>query len=94
VVINHAAKYGLEAATELAQFETAHVAALKQVIEKEHIDCNFHITRAVDAQLDENNCRAVKAGYDGLVTAGVSTVLDVDFTLGSTAERVTHFALT
>jgi hypothetical protein len=94
VVINQAAKHGLEAATELAQFEVAHVAALKQVIEKEKIDCDFHITRAVDAQLDEKTCRAVKDGYDGLLaTSAVSTLLDVEFTQGATAERVSGFEI-
>ncbi|KAL1962876.1 hypothetical protein VTN77DRAFT_9054 [Rasamsonia byssochlamydoides] len=88
VIINNAPKYGREAAVELAKFETAHIPAMKQLVEKEGIDCDFHITRAVDVLLDDGYCDEVKQGYDDLVKVGVDTVLDVEYIPGSKAERI------
>jgi hypothetical protein len=83
-----AAEYGLEAAAEAAAFEAEHVNAIKDLVEKEKIDCDFVVTRAADVQLREPIRDKLKAGYDRLVKSGVAATKDVFFTSGDTAEAV------
>ncbi|KZF25800.1 FAD dependent oxidoreductase [Xylona heveae TC161] len=80
--------YGLEAAVEMAKFEMDQVKAVKAVIEKENIDCDFSLTRSVDPLLNEEHCKKVKAAYDKLREAGAINVQDVHFTPKENAERV------
>lgn len=81
-------KYGREAAEELAKFEMAHVPAIKRLVEKENIDCDFHITRSFDVFLTESQNEKVRKDYDVLNQAGVTSVLDLHYTSGDKAERV------
>jgi hypothetical protein len=92
-IINNAQKYGLEAALELARFEIAHIPAMKELVEKENIDCDFHITRAVDVQLDDDYCQKVKQSYDNLVKARISVLADVEYIPEPKAERVSPYPL-
>ncbi|KAJ5223842.1 hypothetical protein N7468_008384 [Penicillium chermesinum] len=62
--------YGVEAAAEVAEFEAKHVHALKEFIEKERIDCDYTVTKAVDAQLDESHFHKLKNGHQRLVAGG------------------------
>lgn len=86
------AKYGLEAAVELAEFEKAHLHAIKELVEKEDIDCDFQLTRAFDVFLSETQNEKVKNDIEALQKAGVS-LLDVQYTPGSKAENVRIIAL-
>ncbi|KAF4950356.1 hypothetical protein FSARC_13220 [Fusarium sarcochroum] len=49
--------YGMEAAAELAKFEAAHVYAVKALVERENLDCDFNITRALDVFLDPKHAK-------------------------------------
>ncbi|KAJ9269411.1 hypothetical protein DTO212C5_4474 [Paecilomyces variotii] len=84
---NMSAKYGLEAAVELAEFEKAHLHAIKELVEKEDIDCDFQLTRAFDVFLSETQNEKVKNDIGALQKAGVS-LPDVQYTPGSKAEKV------
>lgn len=59
----HIPKYieraGVKAGLEIAEFEVAHLEAIKKLIEKEKIDCDFTLTRTVDVWI--NKTAAVKA---------------------------------
>ncbi|CAH0021044.1 unnamed protein product [Clonostachys rhizophaga] len=66
-------EYGLKAAAEVADFESANVAAVADFIRQEKIDCDFVITRAIDVQFSEEQQRRLKEGYEGLVAAGVES---------------------
>ncbi|KAM0433541.1 hypothetical protein ACHAPT_004421 [Fusarium lateritium] len=80
--------FGLAAAAELAAFEAAHVYAVKDLVESENLDCEFHLTRALDVYLNSKHAEEVQATYKSLSrTAGIN-LADVDFTAGEDADRV------
>lgn len=83
-----ATEYGLEAAVEVLEFEESHVQAIKEVIEKENIDCDFVVTTAMDVQLSEPIRDKLKAGYEHLIDSGVSATKNVFYTSGEQAEAV------
>lgn len=80
--------YGEAAAAELAAFEAAHVYAVKDLVEDEGLDCDFHITRAVDVYLDPEHARQTEEAHRKLVAAGVVNLRDVAFIPKKDAERV------
>lgn len=53
-------------AAECAAFEAATLKAVKTVVEEEHIDCDFVLTRAVDALMTDSIHAHMKAGLDRL----------------------------
>jgi glycine/D-amino acid oxidase-like deaminating enzyme len=81
-------KYGAQAAAEVARFESSQIYAVKAVVEKEKIDCDFVLTRAIDVTLDPALAEKSKADYDLLVKAGVAALGDVQYTPQKYAERV------
>ncbi|KAH8673246.1 FAD dependent oxidoreductase-domain-containing protein [Ilyonectria robusta] len=80
--------YGTAAAAELAAFEASHVLAVKGLVESENLDCDFHLTRAVDVYLDPEHAKQTEASYRELVKAGVVDLRDVAFIPKDDAERV------
>ncbi|KAF2680082.1 FAD dependent oxidoreductase [Lentithecium fluviatile CBS 122367] len=83
-----AASHGIEAAAELAEFEASHVPAIKKLVEDEHIDCDFVLTRCVDVLLTDDIYARMKAGVDLLRKANVSVMKDVYFASGAKAEQL------
>ncbi|KAH8657919.1 FAD dependent oxidoreductase [Xylariales sp. PMI_506] len=81
-------KYGVKAAVEVANFEASQVLAVKELVEKEKIDCQFTLTRACDATLDEGLANATEAAFKELSMSGVANLKDVHFTPRKYAERV------
>ena len=81
-------KYGVEAAAEISNHEVAHIQAIKKLVEKEHIDCDFTLTRTFDVFLDEEFARKSKEAYDVMVTKGLTSIQDAHFTPARYAERV------
>lgn len=86
--MKYSRKYGAENAAEFARFEAANVLAVKDLVEREHIDCDFHLTRSIDVYLDETLAKEVEASYRELVRAGIASLADVHFTPEKDAERV------
>lgn len=86
-----AAEYGPEAAEEVAQFERAHVDAIRNLVQTEKIDCDLVVTKAVDVQLDAGECRKTKASFDRLPALGVDSARQVDFCGQNDAEEVSLF---
>lgn len=80
--------YGPEMAAKLAVFESSQVLAVKELVEREQIDCDFHLTRTIDVYLDAQVAKDTEAAYRGLLKAGVVDLKDVAFTSKSDAERV------
>ncbi|KUL81687.1 hypothetical protein ZTR_10441 [Talaromyces verruculosus] len=68
-----AQRHGVEAAAEVADFESANLAAVTEFIRQEKIDCDFVVTRAVDVQFDEKHQSRLREGYESLVEAGVES---------------------
>lgn len=73
---------------EVAKFEASQVHAVKELVETENIDCDFVLTRACDATLDEKLAREIEDAYTELVKSGVADLKDVHFTPRKDAERV------
>lgn len=82
------ARAGVEAGAELAQFEIAHVRAIKKVIEKENIDCDFTLARTIDVWCNPEAAIKAKEVYDQMVAHGLEYMDDVFFTYGKQAEGV------
>jgi glycine/D-amino acid oxidase-like deaminating enzyme len=81
--------FGLDAAAELAAFEAVNVHAVKNLVESEGLDCDFHLTRAVDVYLDKDHAQQTEAAYRDLVGTGAVNLDDTAFIPESDAERVT-----
>ncbi|KAF2089926.1 FAD dependent oxidoreductase [Saccharata proteae CBS 121410] len=78
--------FGKDAATEIALFESSQVYAVKDLVEKEKIDCEFTLTRAVDVCLDEEHAAKCKKEFDELVARKAPSVRDVYYAQGKAAE--------
>ncbi|KAG0646817.1 Gamma-glutamylputrescine oxidoreductase [Hyphodiscus hymeniophilus] len=75
-----ASEFGIDAAAEAAAFEAEHVGMIKEVVEKEKIDCDFVVTRVVDVPLNESVGIKLKAGYEQLVKSAAAPFKDVSYT--------------
>ena len=87
-MLPYMASHGVHAAVEISKFEIAHIQAFKELIEKEHIDCDFTLTRTFNVFLDEEQVQRSKAVYDRLVTVGLEGFSDVHYTGPKNAEAV------
>lgn len=85
--------FGARAAAELVAFEASHVLAVKELVEREGLDCDFQLTRAVDVYLDPTHAKDTEAAYRNLVKAGEVDLRDVAFTPKKDAERVSSIPL-
>lgn len=83
-----AEKHGVEAASEIAEFEKANVNAVSTYIRSFDVDCDFVLTRAIDVQLSEKHNEALKRRYDGFITAGGQIAKEATYVDGEDAERV------
>lgn len=85
-------KYGLEMAAAISNFEISHVQALKDLVERERIDCDFTLGRSMDVFLDAAQAVEAKGAYDKLKESGLVSLKDVQYTSAKNAEIVgTHF---
>jgi hypothetical protein len=66
-VSKYATKYSVAAAAEVALFEASQVLAMKRLVEKEKIDCDFVLTRGVDATVDAQLAKETIEAYHKLV---------------------------
>ncbi|CAG9953262.1 unnamed protein product [Clonostachys rosea f. rosea IK726] len=78
--------YGIKVAAECAAFEAQNLSAVKKFVEDEAIDCEFTLTRAVDAFMSDAVCDKVMASVDMLRRNHVPVMSDVHFAKGSDAE--------
>ncbi|KAJ0269189.1 hypothetical protein Brms1b_013661 [Colletotrichum noveboracense] len=81
-------KYGVDATVEVANFESSQVFAVKELVEKERIDCDFTLTRTCDATVDEGLATATEEAFAKLVESGVANLKDVHYTPRARAEMV------
>jgi hypothetical protein len=79
---------GLEAAVEIAEFEIAHVPAMKKFIREQGIDCDFNLCRSIDVWCNEQSAQNAKTVYGQMVAHGLSYMEDVVFYTGKEAEGV------
>lgn len=74
--------------TAVAAFESSQVYAIKDLVEKEKIDCDLVITRAVDTFLDQAQADEAITEYKALVERGEPSTKDVCFKVGKEAEAL------
>ncbi|QKX53265.1 uncharacterized protein TRUGW13939_00341 [Talaromyces rugulosus] len=79
---------GLEAAVEIAEFEIAHVPAMKKFIREQGIDCDFNLCRSIDVWCNEQSAQNAKTVYGQMVAHGLSYMEDVVFYTGKEAEGI------
>ncbi|KAK3192185.1 hypothetical protein K4F52_001815 [Lecanicillium sp. MT-2017a] len=80
--------HGVEAAAEWAAFEAENLKAVKKIIEDEGIDCDFVLTRAVDALMTDAAYRKTKAAVELLRKAEVPGIDDLYVATSVEAERL------
>lgn len=77
---------GVDAAAELANFEVAHLNAIKALVEKEKIDCDFTYTRSIDVWCNEKAAAKAKEFNEQLASRNLAHMKDVFFMFGKDAE--------
>lgn len=67
---------------------------IKELVERENIDCDLVVTRATDVCLYEEASVNLKTGLDELTAEGVSTAAGVFYSGPKTAEGVSFEMMT
>lgn len=72
-------RHGLDAARELALFEVSHIKAIKDVIEREQIDCDLVMTRNMNIWQDADRGNRVRKIIEDLKAQGLEILDDIVF---------------
>ncbi|KAJ9307855.1 hypothetical protein DTO217A2_2611 [Paecilomyces variotii] len=81
-------RYGPKAASQLARFEASQLTAIKNLVQKEQIDCDFVLTRTCDAIIDPSVAKDAEKAFHDLIQEGTADLDDVQFISGKYAERI------
>ena len=82
-------KYGEKGAAEIINFEHSHLKAVKEVVEKEKIDCDFVLTRACDVHLSSQSGKSsIENYYEMIKNPYVTCKDDVQITFGEAAKVI------
>lgn len=71
--------YGIKVAEQLSRFEVEQVFSVKRLVEKEHIDCDFELTRGIDVFLDQARLDEAVASFTELKARGFQFPDDLHF---------------
>ncbi|KAJ5784051.1 uncharacterized protein N7518_009728 [Penicillium psychrosexuale] len=82
-----AVDHGVEAAAEVAAFEAKHISFLKEFVEREKIDCEYTVTKAIDVQLSRSYSATLKKAYDGLIEKGCEATTKAKYIPRNEAEK-------
>ncbi|KAL1643007.1 hypothetical protein SLS61_009469 [Didymella pomorum] len=80
--------HGKEVAEHVSSFEARHVDAIKDLVEREGIDCDFEKTKVHDVCFYDAGQKQTEATLARLVQAGISTAKVVQCLSGMEAEKV------
>jgi hypothetical protein len=81
-------EHGLELALEIASFEKAHLKAIKDVVEKEKIDCDLTFTRAWNVIMNEEASADIQKLMTTLSATGNDFFKDAKYIHGDKAAEV------
>ncbi|KAI9371247.1 phosphoenolpyruvate phosphomutase-domain-containing protein [Aspergillus egyptiacus] len=81
-------RYGVEAGAEVADFEIAHIQALKKLIAEEGIECELNLTRNMNVYLNEEDGEKARKVYEALVARGLGYTTDIHYTSAKAAEKI------
>lgn len=82
-------KFGTAAADQLARFVLAQIKALKEVIEKEAIDCEFELRRSYDVFKSESEAARLEVKWKGYLAKDCEWTSNVHWIGSKFAERLT-----
>ncbi|KIX06256.1 uncharacterized protein Z518_04231 [Rhinocladiella mackenziei CBS 650.93] len=71
--------FGVRVAEELSRFETQQVMDVKRLVEKERIDCDFELTRAIDVFVDRRVAEPTIAAFSDMKARGYRFPDDLHF---------------
>ena len=63
-------RHGVSTAEEYAAFINEQIYALKEVVEREHLDCEFELRRTFDVFLDDVEAENITKGFRASLAAG------------------------
>ncbi|KAL5342886.1 FAD dependent oxidoreductase [Aspergillus crustosus] len=81
-------RHGLEAGAEVANFEIAHIKALKDLVAEEGIDCDLNLTRNMNVFLNEADGEKARKTYKALCSTGLAYTSDIHYTGPKDAEKI------
>ncbi|RDL35018.1 Uncharacterized protein BP5553_06949 [Venustampulla echinocandica] len=81
-------QHDLAAAKELAIFQQNQVYAMKEVAQKENLDCDAVLTRCFETFLSQSHADEEKQIYDEELDAGLDFIRDVDYVGPKYAENL------
>ncbi|CAA9959597.1 hypothetical protein PTMSG1_03014 [Pyrenophora teres f. maculata] len=79
--------HGRAIAEHVASFEARQVAAIRELVERDRIDCDFEETRVTDVCLYKAGRDKMKADIDSIVAADISTARGIKFSIDAEAEE-------
>lgn len=71
----------------MAEFEIAHVPAIKELVGKENIDCDFVLTRSIDVWSNQEAADAAQVVNKDFSSRSLAYMNDVFFKYGPEAEK-------
>ena len=80
--------YGDEIATEIAEFGRQHVFAMKELVEREGIECDFWLQRSLDVFCDEEQGEELVEGWERTRKRQESFYRDAGCMRGERVEKV------
>lgn len=84
-------KHGKDAAAEIGEFHVKQIYALKEVVDKEELDCDFLLTRSFDVFMDEAQALEEEQKVRRLCEAGIDPVKNhVNLIKKEYVESVSH----
>ena len=87
-VTKKAGVYGIQQAAFLHKYEAKQVHLIKQLVDREGLDCDFQITRACDTIIDPAVAQQKIRDYHELVQDGVVDMSDIGYVSKKDAERI------
>jgi hypothetical protein len=81
-------EFGVEAANDLAAFASSQQYHMKEVVDRENLDCEFEMRRSYDVYIDEADAKAAEELYRTAMREGYSWARDLDFVGGEFVEQV------
>jgi hypothetical protein len=84
--------HGRAIAEHVASFEARQVDAIRDLVQREHVDCDFEETKVIDVCLYEEGREKIKTDLAKITKADISTAKEIAYSSGSEAEVVCmHF---
>jgi hypothetical protein len=80
--------HGKAVAEHVASFEARQVDAVKDLVQRERIDCDFEETKVMDVCFYDAGRAQIEANLAKLSKAGISTAKGIQYSGGSEAEEV------